>query len=75
MAECRECGKRIKFVGEVGKLHPVDVTPLIAEYVEERTVLISEDGKPFRAGEGDYEYGYASHFSTCTNPARFRKSR
>ena len=77
MAKCRECGADIIFIGTSrGTLIPCDAKPVKFDESERGpSKVVRGNGKVvsgFISPTGS-EVGYISHFSTCTNPGRFRR--
>lgn len=73
MPKCRACGKEIIFIEtENGKKMPVDA---------EKTTIVRQNGKVETGPElkvivnenGEMVAGYVPHWSTCTEPDKFRK--
>ena len=78
MSTCRSCGAKIEWKTlQSGKNHPVDPDLVSVEDCEKGDKLVLEDGKVLvvtAEDERDIE-GYVSHFSTCPDADKWRKSK
>ena len=83
---CRACGAEIMFIEtSLYKKTPVDAEPVYilpnedskAVYVLPSGGTINGDriGDAFDDETADIRLAYVSHFSTCTEPGRFRKPK
>ena len=82
MARCKSCGAEISWVKTTaGKLMPVDEPGI--PYIEDpsgKEVFVTYNGAVVRGNRrsyssGSYPIGHISHFVTCPNADRHRRSK
>lgn len=71
---CPSCQQNIKFIKmeKSGRFMPVDAALFVAKVDDPEMSLVQTDGT-MKRGVKVGEVGYVSHFSTCSEPDRFRK--
>jgi hypothetical protein len=75
---CRKCGEPIIFIQSIkGRAIPCD-PDLETHVLTPGVVVVTPDGRVLRGTEESKEtsvQGYTSHFSTCSDPDFFRKTK
>ena len=62
LGECRGCGETILWLTRKGKRHPLNKKP--------KLVFIDKQDE-----DGNFLWGYESHFSTCPHADKFRNKK
>jgi hypothetical protein len=73
--KCKACGKDIKFIEtKNGKQMPVDAEMQIAKEPKDKGTFFMINGKT-QTGIKAGECYYVPHWSTCTDPGKFKKTK
>lgn len=75
MAKCRACGALIGFIKTPkGHRMPVDPEGYLADVEDPKRSIVLTDGTT-QKGVKPEDRGYIPHWSTCSDPSRFRRDK